>query len=167
MKVAPSSLTRCSLAVITVCLETRRSSLILVVEQAKGICQKRLLHSFTKTSIPPKGSHASIRNFSAKKAFTPSHRARFCMIFNGFECEGLDFQVFTSTVAFLPRVSADFRVVFRCEGLRFPPFTIVHRPCECFAAQVNTLKSKPSHSNQLNIRRKRALCEWVNTFLGK
>ena len=149
MKVAPSSLTRCSLAVITVCLETQRSSLILVVEQAKGICQKRLLHSFTKHLFPPKGSHASIRNFSAKKAFTPSHRARFCMIFNGFECEGLDFQVFTSTVAFLPRVSADFRVAFRCEGLRFPPFTIVHRPCECFAAQMNTLKSKPSHSKPL------------------
>ena len=83
---------------------------------------------------------------SAKKVFTPSHRARFCLIFNGFECEGLDFQVFTSTVAFLPCVSADFQVVFRCEGLRFPSFTSVHRPCECFAAHVNTLKSKPSHS---------------------
>ena len=38
------------------------------------------------------------------------------------------------------RFSADFRVVFRCEGLVFPLFTSVHRPCECFAAPVNTLK---------------------------
>ena len=40
-----------------------------------------------------------------------------------------------------------FPMFFRCEGLRFPPFTSVHRPCECFAAHVNPLKSKPSQSN--------------------
>ena len=32
---------------------------------------------------------------SAKKAFTPSRGARFRLIFISFECEGLDFQVFT------------------------------------------------------------------------
>ena len=49
---------------------------------------------------------------SAKKAFTLSRGACFRLIFSSFECEGLDFQVFTSTVAFLPRLSADFSVGF-------------------------------------------------------
>ena len=33
-----------------------------------------------------------------KKVFTPSHSTRFLLIFSGFECEGLDFKVFTRTV---------------------------------------------------------------------
>ena len=30
-----------------------------------------------------------------KKVFTRSHNARFLLIYNGFECEGFDFKVFT------------------------------------------------------------------------
>ena len=33
-----------------------------------------------------------------KKTFTPSHGACSLLIFNGFECEGLDFKAFTQTV---------------------------------------------------------------------
>ena len=56
---------------------------------------------------------------------------------------------------------------FRCEGLLFQPFTSVHRPCECLAARVNALFSKPSHSKPLKISRKHTSCEGVNTFFGK
>ena len=46
---------------------------------------------------------------SAKKVFTPSHRARFHLIFNGSECEGLDFQVFTSvSVSAMPPCTQSF-----------------------------------------------------------
>ena len=46
-------------------------------------------------------------------------------------------------------------------------FSTRHRPCECFAAHVNTLKSKPSHQKPMKISRKHAICEGVNTFFGK
>ena len=45
-----------------------------------------------------------------KKAFTPSHRVSFLLIFIGFKCEGLDFKAFT------PAVKA-------CEGLKEQSFT--------------------------------------------
>ena len=100
MKVAPSSLTRCSLAVITVCLETQRSSLILVVDRQRASARNACCIHSQKHLFPQKVHTLLYAFLSAKKAFTPSHRARFCLIYNGFECEGLDFQVFTSTVAF-------------------------------------------------------------------
>ena len=45
-----------------------------------------------------------------KKAFTPSHGTCFLLIFIAFECEGLDFQVFTLEVN-------------ACEGLKYQAFT--------------------------------------------
>ena len=36
-----------------------------------------------------------IRILFPEKLFTHSHNARFFLIFNGFECEGFDFKVFT------------------------------------------------------------------------
>ena len=56
-------------------------------------------------------SHARIYVFYfPKKAFTPSHGTCFLLIFIAFECEGLDFQVFTL------KVNA-------CEGLKHQAFT--------------------------------------------
>ena len=41
--------------------------------------------------------HALLYAFlSLKKAFTPSHGVCFLLIFRGFKCEGLKFQVFTA-----------------------------------------------------------------------
>ena len=73
-----------------------------------------------------------------KKSFTPSHNRFFLLISSRLKCEGLLFQAFTG----------------------------VHRPCECFTARVNALKSKPSHSKPLKINRKQDSCEWVNAFWG-
>ena len=56
-----------------------------------------------------------------------------------------------------------FPMFFRCEGLRFPPFTSVHRPCECFAAHVNTLKSKPSHSKP-PVNQKKTSIVWTGEY---
>ena len=69
---------------------------------------------------------------SAKKVFTPSHRVRFCLIFNGFECEGLDFQVFTSTVAF-------YRVYLLIFGLFSGVKAYAFHPSQAFTARVNAL----------------------------
>ena len=46
-----------------------------------------------------------IRFFTLKKAFTPSHNARFAMSIIGFECEGLDFKVFTAQELIRPLIS--------------------------------------------------------------
>ena len=51
--------------------------------------------------LAPPFSRFSIRFLSSKKAFTPSHEGFFRLIFSGFECEGLDFQVFTTHGSFL------------------------------------------------------------------
>ena len=66
-----------------------------------------------------------------------------------------------------------FSVVFRCERLQFQPFTqLLLRcewyllRCECFSCGVNTWKTKPSHSNRLKVRGKRAECEGVNAFFA-
>ena len=50
--------------------------------------------------------HSSIYAFfTLKKAFTPSHNARFAMSIIGFECEGLDFKVFTAQELIRPLIS--------------------------------------------------------------
>ena len=94
----------------------------------------------TRRSLPftPQQSPSFIRILSATKAFTPSHNCFFLLISSRLKCEGLLFQAFTG----------------------------VHRPCECFTARVNALKSKPSHSKPLKINRKQDSCEWVNAFWG-
>ena len=51
--------------------------------------------------LAPPFSRSSIRFLSSKKAFTPSHEGFFRLIFNQLECEGLDFQVFTTHGSFL------------------------------------------------------------------
>ena len=56
-----------------------------------------------------------------------------------------------------------FSEVFQCESSILPLFTSVHN---CGTVRVNALKSKSSHSKPLKIKRKHALCEWVNVFLG-
>ena len=76
--------------------------------------------------------------FIPQKTFTPLHNRFFLLISSRLKCEGLLFQAFTG----------------------------VHRPCECFTARVNALKSKPSHSKPLKINRKQDSCEWVNAFWG-
>ena len=86
-----------------------------------------------KNSCFQKGSHTSLYAFlSAKKVFTPSHRVRFCLIFNGFECEGLDFQVFTSTVAF-------YRVYLLIFGWFSGVKAYAFHPSQAFTARVNAL----------------------------
>ena len=86
--------------------------------------------------------------FILKKAFTPSHGARFRLIFNWLECEGLDFQAFTPWEPLNPHISW-FSAVSRCEGLLFQPFTSVHRPCECFKIQTFTPET---YENQQEMR---------------
>ena len=69
---------------------------------------------------------------SAKKRFNPSHNARFLLIYKGFECEGLDFQVFTSTVAF---ISVSLLIFGRFSGVKAYSF----HPSQAFTARVNAL----------------------------
>ena len=69
---------------------------------------------------------------SAKKVFTPSRRVRFCLIFSGFECEGLDFQVFTTAVAFL---SVYLLILGWFSGVKAYAF----HPSQAFTARVNAL----------------------------
>ena len=130
----------------------------------KGHLPETLVAFIHKTSIPPKGSHASIRNFSAKKAFTPSHRARFCLIYNGFECEGFDFKVFTRSakcshgrwtlVKGWKSKPSHRETASQSGGNRHqrPPYA------------VNTWNFKPSHSKPLKIMWKHTPCEVVNAF---
>ena len=69
---------------------------------------------------------------SAKKAFTPSRGARFRLIFISFECEGLDFQVFTTAVAFL---SVYLLIFGWFSGVKAYAF----HPSQAFTARVNAL----------------------------
>ena len=69
---------------------------------------------------------------SAKKAFTPSRGARFRLIFISFECEGLDFQVFTTAVAFL---SVYLLIFGWFSGVKAYAF----HPSRAFTARVNAL----------------------------
>ena len=98
----------------------------------KGHLPETLVAFIHKNIYSPKRFTRSIRNFSAKKAFTPSHRARFCLIYNGFECEGLDFQVFTSTVAF-------YRVYLLIFGWFSGVKAYAFHPSQAFTARVNAL----------------------------
>ena len=83
--------------------------------------------------------HASLYVFlSAKTVFTLSHDELFCLILRNFRCEGLDLQVFTAQRLFTAMTFPDFSAVFLREGLPFPPFTSVHRSCECLKNKTFT-----------------------------
>ena len=86
--------------------------------------------------------------FIRKKAFTPSHGARFRLILSQFKCEGLDFQVFTTQGAFIP-LTTWFSAVFLHKGLLYLPFTSVHRPCEYLKIKTFTLET---YENQQETR---------------
>ena len=100
-----------------------------------------------KQLFPQRFTRFSIRFFIRKKTFTPSHGGFLCMIFRGFECEGFDFKVFTSAVAFLSFIcwfSGGFpvwRLTLSTFHKRSPPVWMLCCPCEHFKINAFTLET--------------------------
>lgn len=90
--------------------------------------------------------HSSIYAFfTLKKAFTPSHNARFAMSIIGFECEGLDFKVLTAQELIRPLISW-FSSRFPVWRLAFLPFTSFHTGMKLLNAKTFILK--PAENQQ-------------------
>lgn len=129
-----------------------------------------------------------------KKAFTPSHRVCFSLIFIRFKCEGLRFSSIHKHSQSLSwfwltvfSVIFCFRFTVSWERWPFPKkvdafsgmfssvmngfYTVMGgAPCVKYkfwnVNVVKALKSKPSHLKLLKISGKRTLCERVKAFFG-
>ena len=145
---------------------------ILGLSQVYAMLRGRAFYAAAGKVVPAyRQRQASIRIFNPQKKHSPLHMKDFYAWFSEDSSVKALISKCSPPLWRFCRFSADFQWLSGVKAWYFNPSQAFTARCECFVnafpAHVNTLNSKPSHLKALEIRRKRAFCEWVNTFFGK